>query len=105
MYTYGSAWCGFEEHVKGSIAPGKYADLVVLSADPRAVEPDAIKEIQALLTLVDGRDRLRARGRSAPRRARWCGPPRARTTPAAPRRTITTSPSALARRASKSSDA
>jgi predicted amidohydrolase YtcJ len=55
MYTYASAWCGFDEQVKGSIAPGKYADLVALSADPRAVEPDAIKEIQALLTLVDGR--------------------------------------------------
>ena len=54
MYTYGSAWCGFEEHVKGSIAPGKYADLVALSADPRAVEPDAIRDIQTLLTIVDG---------------------------------------------------
>ena len=55
MYTYGSAWCGLEEHQKGSIAPGKLADLVVLSDDPRAVEVDAIKEIQALLTIVDGR--------------------------------------------------
>jgi adenine deaminase len=41
--------------VKGSITPGKYADLVVLSDDPRAVEVDAIKEIKALLTLVDGK--------------------------------------------------
>jgi predicted amidohydrolase YtcJ len=55
MYTYASAWCGFEEHVKGSLVPGKYADMVVLSDDPRAVEPDAISEIQAQLTLVDGR--------------------------------------------------
>jgi predicted amidohydrolase YtcJ len=55
MYTYGSAWCGLEEDVKGSIMPGKYADLVVLSDDPRAVEVDAIKEIRALLTLVDGK--------------------------------------------------
>ena len=43
MYTYGSAWCGFEEHVKGSLTPGKYADLVALSDDPRAVEPGAIE--------------------------------------------------------------
>ena len=55
MYTVGSAWCAFEEAVKGTIEPGKYADLVVLSADPRAVEPEAIKEIQVNATIVDGR--------------------------------------------------
>jgi predicted amidohydrolase YtcJ len=55
MYTSNSAWCAFEEQVKGSIEPGKYADLVVLSADPRAVEPDAIKEIDAIMTMVDGK--------------------------------------------------
>ncbi|HEY7063399.1 MAG TPA: amidohydrolase [Chloroflexota bacterium] len=55
MYTYGSAWCGLEEHRKGSLTPGKLADLVVLSDDPRAIEVDAIKEVQALLTIVDGR--------------------------------------------------
>jgi predicted amidohydrolase YtcJ len=55
MYTYGSAWAGFEEATKGSITPGKLADLVVLDADPRAVEPDAIREIQVVRTLVDGR--------------------------------------------------
>jgi predicted amidohydrolase YtcJ len=55
MYTLGSAWCAFEEDVKGSIEPGKYADLVALSADPQAVEPEAIKDIQATLTIVDGR--------------------------------------------------
>jgi predicted amidohydrolase YtcJ len=54
-YTLGSAWCAFEEDVKGSIEPGKYADLVALSADPRAVEPDTIKDIQTMLTIVDGR--------------------------------------------------
>ncbi len=55
MYTLGSAYAAFEEDQKGSIVPGKHADLVVLDADPTAVEPDAIRDIQVLLTLVDGR--------------------------------------------------
>jgi len=55
MYTLGSAYAAFEEDQKGSISPGKHADLVVLDADPCAVEPDAIREIRVLLTLVDGR--------------------------------------------------
>jgi predicted amidohydrolase YtcJ len=55
MYTYGSAWAAREETTKGSIARGKLADLVVLDADPRSVEPDAIREINVVRTLVDGR--------------------------------------------------
>ena len=55
MYTLGSAYAAFEEDQKGSISRGKHADLVVLDADPCAVEPEAIREIRVLLTLVDGR--------------------------------------------------
>ena len=55
MYTLGSAYAAFEEDQKGSITPGKLADLVVLDADPRQVEPEAIRDIRVLLTLVDGR--------------------------------------------------
>ncbi|MBV9598863.1 MAG: amidohydrolase [Chloroflexi bacterium] len=54
MYTVGSAWCAFEEHTKGSITPGKFADFVVLDHDPRQVEPDAIRELQVLRTYVGG---------------------------------------------------
>jgi predicted amidohydrolase YtcJ len=54
MYTLGSAYAPFEEEHKGSIAPGKHADLVVLDADPIQVEPDAIRATRVLLTLVDG---------------------------------------------------
>ena len=36
-YTVGGAYASFEEDVKGSISPGRYADFVVLSADPRDV--------------------------------------------------------------------
>lgn len=55
MYTLGSAWSAFEEHTKGSVAAGKLADLVVLDRDPRTDEPEAIKDIQVLRTIVDGR--------------------------------------------------
>jgi predicted amidohydrolase YtcJ len=54
MYTLGSAWCAFEEDVKGSITPGKLADLVVLDRDPRSVEPDALRELQVERTYVGG---------------------------------------------------
>jgi predicted amidohydrolase YtcJ len=54
MYTLGSGYAAFEEDQKGSISPGKHADLVVLDADPCGVEPQAIRDIRVLLTLVDG---------------------------------------------------
>ncbi len=53
-YTAGSAYASRQEHVKGSITPGKLADLVVLSEDPTAVSPDRIAGLQVLATLVDG---------------------------------------------------
>jgi predicted amidohydrolase YtcJ len=53
-YTYGSAYASRQEHVKGSITPGKLADLVVLSEDPTAVSPDRIPALEVLATLVNG---------------------------------------------------
>ena len=55
MYTLGSAWCAFDEDVKGSLTPGKFADMVVLDQDPRAVELDAIRELKVERTYVGGR--------------------------------------------------
>ena len=55
MYPLGSAWCAFQEDVLGSLQPGKYADMVVLSPLARAADPNAIKEIQPMLTVVGGR--------------------------------------------------
>ncbi len=54
MHTLDAAYASFGEKGKGSIAPGKRADLVLLDADPAAVEPEAIKEIAVMMTLVSG---------------------------------------------------
>ena len=53
-YTRGSAYASRQEHVKGSIAPGMLADLVVLSEDPTAVNPERIAGLAVLATIVDG---------------------------------------------------
>jgi predicted amidohydrolase YtcJ len=59
-YTRGSAYASRQEHVKGSIAPGMLADLVVLSEDPTAVSPERIAGLAVLATIVDGQCRYDA---------------------------------------------
>ncbi|MBF0529357.1 MAG: amidohydrolase, partial [Deltaproteobacteria bacterium] len=54
-YTIDAARCSFEEDLKGSIKPGRYADFAILSADPLTVPPDTIKDIRVLTTVVGGR--------------------------------------------------
>ena len=54
MYTEVAAKASFEEKNKGTISPGKLADLVVLSADPTRVPVDEIKEIDVEMTLIGG---------------------------------------------------
>jgi predicted amidohydrolase YtcJ len=54
-YTRHSAYASFDEHRLGSIEPGKLADLVVLGADPAAVDPDALSTIPVEGTMVGGR--------------------------------------------------
>jgi predicted amidohydrolase YtcJ len=54
MYTSGSAWCAADEHRTGTIREGMLADLVVLSADPRTVEPEDISGIDVELTMAAG---------------------------------------------------
>ena len=53
-WTWGSAYASRQEHVKGSIAPGMLADLVVLSEDPTAVSPDRIAGLEVLATITGG---------------------------------------------------
>ena len=56
-YTRGSAYASRQEQVKGSIAPGMLADLVILSEDPTAVSPERIAGLAVLATIVDGQCR------------------------------------------------
>jgi predicted amidohydrolase YtcJ len=53
-HTLGAAAAGFEEGIKGSISPGKIADLVVLQEDPFRVDPGQIKNIQVQFTILNG---------------------------------------------------
>jgi len=54
-YTVGSAYAEFAEKVKGSISPGKLADLVMLDRDIYKIEPLEIDKTKVLLTVMDGR--------------------------------------------------
>lgn len=54
LYTHNGAYASFEERIKGTLAPGKLADFVVLGADPLQVDPLAIKDIPVEMTVVGG---------------------------------------------------
>ena len=54
-YTVGSAYAEFAEQVKGSITPGKLADLVMLDRDLYRISPAEIDQARVVLTVMDGR--------------------------------------------------
>ena len=54
-YTLGSAYAEFQERDKGSITPGKLADMVLLSDDLLTINPEAIKNVKVEFTMVDGK--------------------------------------------------
>lgn len=53
-YTLGAAYAEFQEHEKGSIEPGKLADLVLLSQDVLTIAPAAIRDTHVLKTWLGG---------------------------------------------------
>ncbi|MBX3436790.1 MAG: amidohydrolase [Planctomycetaceae bacterium] len=55
LYTHGSAWFSHEDDRKGTLEPGRFADLAVLSDDYFAVEPEEIRGLECVLTMVGGR--------------------------------------------------
>lgn len=54
LLTRDAAYGTFDERHKGTLTPGKWADLVILGANPLAVRPTQISEIPVLVTMVGG---------------------------------------------------
>lgn len=55
LATTGNAWLTFEERDKGSLEPGRLADLVVLPIDPMTAPATALRDAQVCMTIVGGR--------------------------------------------------
>ena len=55
MATINNAWLNMEERTKGSIEPGKFADLVILSVDPLTASEPQLRDAKVLATLVGGK--------------------------------------------------
>ena len=53
-YTLVSAYNEFKEDFKGKLSPGYVADLIVLDRDIFSIDPDEIKDIKVLKTMIDG---------------------------------------------------
>ena len=49
------AWLSHDERTRGTLVPGRYADLVVLDRDPLACEPEELREVQVVATMLGGR--------------------------------------------------
>jgi hypothetical protein len=55
LWTVGSSWFSTEESAKGSIDPGRLADLAVLSADYFSIADEEIRNLESVLTIVGGK--------------------------------------------------
>ena len=48
-------WLSHDERMRGTLVPGRLADLVVLDRDPFACEPEELREVHVVATMVGGR--------------------------------------------------
>ncbi len=55
-YTITGAYANFMEENRGSLVPGKYADLVMLSDDLFTIAPEKLKDVNAVWTVVGGKE-------------------------------------------------
>jgi hypothetical protein len=53
--TVNPAWLAYDEHRRGKLLPGFLADLVVLDRDPFALEPEQLRELNVVATMLGGR--------------------------------------------------
>jgi predicted amidohydrolase YtcJ len=65
-YTLSSAFAEFQEHEKGSITPGKLADMVILSENIFDLTPEAIRNVKVETTIVSGKVIYRGGEKSSP---------------------------------------
>jgi len=54
-YTRNGAFLSREENIKGTLQPGRLADMVVLPADPLTIAPDKLLHLNVDMTIVGGR--------------------------------------------------
>lgn len=54
-YTMGSAYAEFQDRDKGSITPGKLADMIILSDNIFKIDPVKIRDVKVLMTMVGGK--------------------------------------------------
>ncbi len=55
LYTWNGAYLAKEEHTKGSIEPGKIADMIIPDRDILSIPAEEIKDVEVLTTIVDGK--------------------------------------------------
>ena len=55
LMTQGSAWMSGEEKLKGTLAKGQYADVVILPQDYFSMDVEQIKNLESALTIVNGK--------------------------------------------------
>jgi hypothetical protein len=53
-YSIDGAYAAWEEDIKGTIEPGKLADLVVIDRDPTEIDRDDLRNVKNLMTIVNG---------------------------------------------------
>ena len=58
-YTINNAYAAFEEDIKGSLTPGKLADITVLSQDITTIPEDEITSTEVVYTIVGGEVKYR----------------------------------------------
>lgn len=55
MHTIVAAYANFEDKIKGSLSTGKLADIVMLNENPLEADPDQIKNIEVVMTMLNGK--------------------------------------------------